>query len=167
MQHLERNTLRLRGSVILGLVMLTAGCGSPTEPPQGLLQSSQASYVVQSQSWGQEVRIGIILANHVGLPIEITNCQGSYPWVLERWDGVGWRYVWSPTIQACLSLPIVVEPGATFADTLVVRTYEAKGRFHLSAGRYRLGQVPIQPSGTWKTVSAEARTSNAFDLIAS
>ncbi len=56
--------------------------------------------------------------NRTGAPVYVVNCNGDVSPSLDRYDDDRWSLAWSPEMNGCLSLPIVIESGASYADTL-------------------------------------------------
>jgi len=114
----------LRIAASLAVISLSAGCdigAGPTltgGPPP--IRTDTLEYELQPSGVGLTLDIPYVYTNRTGRTVYIENCQGGFAMWLDRKVGDGWRTAWSPTLLLCLSQPIVIEDGATFADTLHV-----------------------------------------------
>ena len=64
----------------------------------------------------------------------VDNCNGAFPWGLERQDGDRWEGAWNAELDGCLSAPIVVAPGTSREFALAVGGGPGPA---LNAGTYR------------------------------
>ena len=114
--------------------------------------------------------------NDARRPVCVVNCNGLAPPGLEKRVEGEWVRAWGADVPSCLSDPIIIHGGSTFADTLrVVGAHPAnpnRASFHVAelAGLYRLVWENVlwtydaesYPFG--ESLSLPARTSNAFTL---
>lgn len=81
-------------------------------------QTDALKYHVTVTSHLYEATIGFTFTNPTQAPAYFVNCNGATSFWLEKWTGRGWKPVWVPAIQLCLSPPIVVQPGGTYSRTI-------------------------------------------------
>jgi hypothetical protein len=127
---------------------------------------------------GWATAIDFTFTNPLAETIYVVNCRGGLAMELQRWDGAAWRTVWSPVLQMCLSPPIEIGAGETFAATLPVWGSEP-GRNHMPEfattrldGTYRLkwGNLVLRWRGDYvdgafgDPVPEEVRVSDRFEL---
>jgi hypothetical protein len=142
------------------------------------MRTSAAVYQLQSHPHGFVVKIPYTYTNRSGAPLYLTNCNGDVSPGLE-WESDGkWTPVWYPTMNECLSPPVVIKPGESYSDTLglVIQEYQKEiypeVRRSGSTRRYRLiwhqalasfdaNARPFGPS-----VPIDQRVSNPFQLKA-
>ncbi len=132
-----------------------AACGSVTQPPEdpgALIQTNSASYVLVSEEGWVTADIAYTFHNRTGGTVYLVNCLGGFALRLERWEGGSWRSVWSPALSACLSDPIVIEPGLVFSDALSV-----VGALPATSGFPQFDAAP--PDGTYRIVWEAALSS--------
>jgi len=65
-----------------------------------------------------EVQIPYSFTNRTGSKVYLENCRGSFSIFLQTKEDGEWSYTWSPVLPACLSPPIVIEPGEVYATIL-------------------------------------------------
>ncbi len=170
----------IRVCVIAATSLLIAqACESPTSVTSPLIETGQRSYTLIPSNDGLATAIDYVFTNRTGGAVYIPNCNGAFPITLERKDGGEWREVWAPVLFACLSPPIVVEPGASFSDTLQVWGALPGASTPMQfdredpSGVYRMVWKDVvssydrdqYPFGT--EIAKEYRVSNAFDLVVS
>src|SRR5690606_5694753 len=112
----------------LALAVLVAGCASVLEPPERdedrPLQTDRLTYEIRRENDELRAEIPFTYTNRTGKTVFVVNCQGYAPPVLERLVGGEWRPAWAAVTMSCLSPPIVIEPGETYKETLVVYAAE-------------------------------------------
>jgi hypothetical protein len=98
------------------------GCGDTLGPPErdltAPIQTDETSYSLRDDWVGLAAEIPLRWENQTANTLYIVNCRGALAPVLEKRVGWRWEVFWTPTLQACLSPPIVIEPGAVLVDTL-------------------------------------------------
>jgi hypothetical protein len=104
------------------------------------------------------------------------NCNGATSMALEKKEPDGWRVVWAPLINGCLSPPIIIAPGALLEDTLALwgaqpgRNIGPEFTDTAFGGSYRLiwwnlvFHYDPDRSGFGDTVPTKHRTSNELEL---
>jgi len=86
--------------------------------PTPLLQTEALSYLLERTELGYRATIPWTFRNETGAPVYLEHCDGDVRPLLEMdRDGL-WFPAWEPYRDACASPPIVIQPGATWADTL-------------------------------------------------
>ena len=108
-------------SIIVILALTLPACESSTglaRDDSRPIQTEALAYELRPDGPGFGVDIPYVFTNRTGSPVYIVNCNGGFALHLERRDGVTWHSVWGPAINGCISAPIVIQPNATFADTL-------------------------------------------------
>lgn len=101
-------------------VVVASACDTGTGPPADgelLLRTDSDSYVLQSDAFGLGVDIPYAFENRTGGAVYLVNCNGAFAYRLERWEDGGWSFAWGPVLPECLSPPIVIAHGTSFADT--------------------------------------------------
>ncbi len=110
-----------------GLAALTATCifslGCDTldwlgPEDERLIQTEELEYQLTPDWVGLSVEIPYTFTNSTGRRVYLPNCNGSFGIRLIREQDGEWITAWAPIRPACASPPIVIEPGATFANTL-------------------------------------------------
>jgi hypothetical protein len=152
MRNPGQNSTELRCIALLVALMSLNGCDSPTAVQTPLLQTDAPSYTLVRSANGFETEIRYVFTNRTGGAVYLVNCQGSYGLLLERYDGEKWKPAWSPVIPACLSLPIVIARGETFAASLRVWGARPGQSAHPQFDR-------ADPSGTYRIVWTDALSS--------
>ena len=171
---------------LLALLLHLTGCDSPTvtlseerlpptEVADPLIQTDARSYELTVGPDWYSVNVPYTFDNRTGGAVYLVNCQGGFRQNLQRWDGKQWVDAWSPVLLACLSEPIVIAAGASFADALAVWGGAPSSNF---SPRFE----PEYPSGTYRVVwhdalstyqdrvpfgepiPLDARVSNTFEL---
>lgn len=105
-------------------LVLFVGCDSglgPFEPDNPLIQTDAQEYELEltGEEW-LSAEIPYTFENRTGGTVYIPNCQGGFSLRLDRLEGFDWEPAWAPTLLACLSSPIVIEPGESFSQNLNV-----------------------------------------------
>lgn len=110
----------------LGLMMaLAVGCNDGPVSPGGpttiardttaLFQTDSLVYALVHRAGAYNMQVDAILTNRTSGSIYISNCAGATGIYLQKRTSAGWEIVRSPILPACLSPPIVVATGATYA----------------------------------------------------
>lgn len=105
---------------VAAIALVVQACDSPTSAGPGLIQTGQVSYTLVASGDGLEAKIDYVFTNLTEGRVYLVNCNGGFALALERQDGDAWKQVWAPLLLGCLSAPIVIERGATLADTIRV-----------------------------------------------
>jgi hypothetical protein len=109
---------------LLAAVVFCAACDQPFDLESfddALMRTEASAYTLRSSSRGLEVAIAYRYENRTGGRVYLVNCNGYVAPVVERKVGDGeWELAWAAPENACLSPPVVIEPGAIFRDTLLV-----------------------------------------------
>ena len=107
--------------VIGGVLVLASIACTPTRnairPP---IQTDRDHYVLAPGPIGEEATIIATFSAPKDTAVYILHCNGAIMWGLQRLVDERWIDVWGATTNGCLSAPIVVPPGGSFTDTLVV-----------------------------------------------
>lgn len=164
----------------LALAVLVAGCASVLEPPERdedrPLQTDRLTYEIRRENDELRAEIPFTYTNRTGNTVFVVNCQGYAPPVLEKLVDGEWQLAWAAVTMSCLSPPIVIEPGETYKETLVVYAAEPGTRkaptFEVAEieGIYRLvwhGLVHDYDQNRadfGEPLPLEERTSNSFVL---
>lgn len=172
--------LRNQTRIILPLVLLLGACTNMLEPPlreeAAPLQTDRLEYEVRRADGQLSVAIPFTYRNETGRTVYVVNCKRQVPPSLEKYVGGEWVHAWSPVVLDCLGPPIVIEPGATYADSLRVMAWKQGGnaypQFEVAEveGIYRLVWGPLvhdyddRRQGFGEPVPLEERVSNAFLL---
>jgi hypothetical protein len=82
----------------------------PTAP----FQTDQLHYTLVATPDGLEGEIPFVFTNPTKSPVYIVNCNGFTELIMEKWTGEQWVKAWEPAMEACLSEPIVVQPGQAY-----------------------------------------------------
>ncbi|MGH7752667.1 MAG: hypothetical protein ACREN5_07610 [Gemmatimonadales bacterium] len=160
---------------LLPLLALLA-CSEPVSPRPAAFETDAPAYTLATTAIGYEGSIGFVFTNPNAGPAYIVNCQGATSLHLEKRVGTAWRVAWAPAINACLSAPIVVAPGAQYRG--VVRIIDCSFRTNCAprfavpdiAGQYRLVWTAVLSSYDDRRypfgglLPLEQRISNAFRI---
>lgn len=145
--------------------------------PAPLLQTDTLVYALVRSEAGYSTRIAYTFRNETGEAVVLPNCDGDTRPMLQKERGGGWFDAWEPFRDRCVSPPVVIGPGETFADTLNVFGAPPGSNvlpafvFPEVEGVYRLFWVQARPAadsaGTpdeSRRLAMEQRVSNAFVL---
>lgn len=114
----------MRKIPILTMAMLLVSCDLPLESDAiesgGPLQTDRSEYELRRTDQRLEVEIPFTYTNVTGETVFVVHCDGIAPPSLEKRVDDRWVHAWSAVVPQCLSEPIEIGPGATYADTLVV-----------------------------------------------
>lgn len=130
----------------------TPAPAKPPVVPDMPIRTDRSSYVVTNGKQGPEATVVATLRAPADQTLYILNCNGATGLTMQRKKGDEWVYAWVISMAACMSPPIVVQPGG-----------EHTGRLYLHE---RAGAVP-EPvggrleSGTYRVVWTGVLT--AFD----
>jgi hypothetical protein len=162
--------------------LLVAGCESPSEVPdpdgEPLMRTEASVYRLAERGVLLEVDIPFVYENRTGGAVYLVNCNGFVPPYLERKVDGKWRLEWGPGENGCLSPPVIIAAGQSYADTLGVhapvfgsnaqpqfRGPDIDGIYRLRWDRALSSFDPNrQPFG--RELPLELRVSNTFELKA-
>ncbi|MEX2467273.1 MAG: hypothetical protein WD995_10205 [Gemmatimonadota bacterium] len=105
------------------LLVAMAGCGSVPDverDPVPLTQTLELRYPVERHDIGYSAQVSYTFRNGTDAAIRLADCVDDVRPLLQlRRDG-RWVDAWHPRLTPCDGPPLVVEPGASFGDTLNV-----------------------------------------------
>ena len=104
-------------------VIDSGSVGADVPPASGdgaPMRTSASAYQLRSDSPGLVTEIPYRFTNRSGAPIYLTNCNGDVSPALQRERGGKWEDAWWPTMNECLSPPVVIPAGGSYADTLTL-----------------------------------------------
>lgn len=85
-----------------------------------MTQTTDLQYPIERHDFGYSAKIPYVFRNETGAALRLAECAGdARPLLQVRRDGV-WVDAWHPLAVRCEDPPLVVEPGASFSDTLTV-----------------------------------------------
>jgi hypothetical protein len=87
------------------------------EPP---LQTDALRYELVRDDVGDRTTIAYTFLNGTEEAVVVPNCGGDTRPMLQKRRNGRWFDAWSPFRDACLSPPVVIAPGASYADTFAV-----------------------------------------------
>lgn len=177
-----RESRRIRPHACAILMLMLAGCSSPSAPrptnelANPAIVTDSSAYTLTSQDGGVGVTIPYVFTNQTGGPVYVENCNGEFSQVLQRWSGSAWVTAWSPALLDCQSAPIVINAGESFSTQLRVwgapqgsttgpqwDVADPSGWYRLVWGdvlsSYDLNAVP-----EGKLIPLDVRESNSFEL---
>lgn len=141
--------------------------------PEGDFRTDRLRYTLRATRQGLEVSIPFTYTNHTGSRIHVINCNRIAPPHLEKWVGDAWVFAWGAATPDCISLPIPIPEGATYADTLPVfhGFGEVQPKFETTLdGVYRLVWTAIRWNNDGSlfsvgdTLPLALRVSNSFRI---
>lgn len=88
--------------------------------PRAPVQTDRARYAMQEGPYGPETTIVSTFTAPATHDVYIMNCNGAFSVGLQRPEGDGWKHVWAPGMNACMSAPIVIRAGESHQATIVV-----------------------------------------------
>lgn len=91
-----------------------------TRDSQAPIQTDSLLYSLKPQDRGWATRIPFEYRNPTSDTIYVVNCNRIVGMDLEQHIGSEWQAIWHPVMPACLSPPIVIAPGAIYADTITI-----------------------------------------------
>ncbi len=121
----SRQISRIPKTTVLVVAIALTGCG---DSPVGLerdieapIQTDGLEYELQDNAgYTWDVAIPLRYTNNTGRTIYVPNCNRTIVTWLEKEDAGEWVFAWGGVTAACQSPVIVVEPAATYDDTLHV-----------------------------------------------
>lgn len=141
------------------------------------IQTNDLEYELTPDWIGLSVDIPYTYTNRTGRRVYVVNCNGSFGIRLIREQDGAWITAWAPVLNLCLSPPIVIEPNATFTDTLFAwgappDSTHYGPNFDLAdpSGTYRiewsraLSSFATNVRGFGELIPIKARISNSFTL---
>lgn len=128
------------GAILMGCDTLAGP--SESDPP---LQTDRPEYTLHRADGALTTEIPFTYTNTTGHAVFVVNCNQSAPPTLEKRIEGRWETAWTPIVLLCLSLPIVIEPGETYADTLRVNGADPASDMY---PRFRVEEV----EGTYRLV---------------
>ncbi len=142
------------------LAVLTFACAprpTPAPPPAAAITTDLTRYVLRPAVYGHVASIVARFTAPADTAVFILHCNGAISWGLQRLVDGRWENAWVATTNGCLSAPIQVTGGGTYADTL-----ELISRTDMPPNP---GTVQAEvPPGTYRVVWFGVLT--AFDLDA-
>ena len=111
----------MRNTLLLLAVLALAGCDLSTGPEvsgEPAIRTDRTAYDLEAGTVGWRAEIPYVFTNRSGAPVSLANCNGGVALRLDRWQDGGWVEAWSPALPLCLSIPVRLEPGETFQDTV-------------------------------------------------
>jgi hypothetical protein len=173
---------------LAALLTLGAACSDSVMDPKrsrtiaaqdsaALFQTDAPAYTFTATGLGTEGRIRATLVNRTGRTLYFVNCNGATSLSIQRLDGEGWTWFWSPVLLDCLSPPITVPAGGTYTFDIRVHAGKAGSNQHpqfagpLRTGRYRViwhdAYFSYQSRLPWgEPVPESQRVSNSFVIVA-
>lgn len=91
-----------------------------TRESQAPIQTDSLIYTLNRQDPGWVTHIPFEYRNPTSDTIYVVNCNRTIGMNLEQRIGSEWQVIWNPVLPTCLSDPIVIAPGAVYADTLMI-----------------------------------------------
>jgi hypothetical protein len=107
------------GPVAAGDAAQDAGAALARETA-ALFQTDSLTYTLLAGSDGYSGEIGVRFTNRTGGTVYFVNCNGATSVSLEKRVDGEWQEVWLPALPECLSPPITVPPGRTYATRIHV-----------------------------------------------
>lgn len=149
---------------------------SAPDPDSAPILTERTSYTLERSASGWEGEIGFEYTNPTDRTISLLNCNEQFGLLLEIWQDDDWVTAWGPALPECLSPPIDIPPGESYATTLRVfggfprNNVYPKFRVEPIDGDYRI----VITSAYWdydhdgpswgEEPSLEHRVSNTFEL---
>ncbi len=131
------------------LWLASLACSDPGSPQHPAFQTDASAYVLAATAIGYDGTIGFVFTNPNATPAYIVNCQGATSLRLEKRVGPAWVAAWTPAVNACLSPPIVVLPGAEYRG--VVRVLDCS--FLSNCGpKFAVADIPGEYRLVWNSV---------------
>lgn len=171
---ISRSILRL--ALLLSIAACEGGLLSPetSDPP---IRTSADEYLLEATSIGWQTEIAFVYANRSDRPYYLSNCGGSYFYVLEKLVEGRWVVSWRPILPLCRSPVIRIDAGRVLADTVGVFGGFPGSNFHPQfqtsdpQGIYRivveaLGSYDEDARPVGRLLRREQRVSNEFRLVA-
>lgn len=169
---------RLRLPLLAPSIFLACSPAPSVErDPTPLLQTDEVAYALIEDETGFRTAIAYRYRNETGGPVYLSPCDGAVRPLLEMDRGGIWFPAWEPFVTGCEGEPVLVQPGAAYGDTLLVRGAPPDSNllpvfvFPEIEGVYRL-VLPRAYASHAEATSAdgellplEQRVSNAFVLL--
>jgi hypothetical protein len=162
-------------ALVLGLAACEGGLFAPesSEPP---IRTGSEEYLLETTSIGWQTEISFVYANRSDGPYYLSNCGGSYFYVLEKLVEGRWVVSWGPILPLCRSPVIRIDAGATLADTVGVfggfpgSNFQPQFQMADPQGIYRivveaLGSYDEDARPVGQRIRREQRVSNEFRLV--
>ena len=108
------------------MVASTVGCEStiPAVVEDTALVTDGTSFRLDKENWRGHVwyrtEIPYSFTNRTGSKVYLLNCRGDFDIRVQVEEAGYWTHFWSPVLRACLSPPIVIEPGEVYETTVDV-----------------------------------------------
>jgi hypothetical protein len=83
-----------------------------------LLKTDREEYLLQQDGSGYSVTIGYAYTNRTGGPVYLSNCNGDVSPAVQRLEGGEWQVAWSPVMNECLSLPVVIPDSGAYRNSV-------------------------------------------------
>ena len=142
--------------------LLLAGCellGGTTQGTQTgehPIQTDVELYVLEPDGSVLRGAIPYVFTNPTDGAVYLVNCRGDFLAVLERREGGRWMYAYGNPQRDCLSPPIVISAGETYADTLLI--------FASPHGSNMAPQFDrADPTGSYRLVLGDEYALTSFD----
>jgi hypothetical protein len=84
------------------------------------IRTDKTEYTLARDDRGWDTRIPFRFTNLAADTAYAVNCNGATSIALEKKESTGWRVVWAPITNGCLSAPITIPPGKTFDDSVAL-----------------------------------------------
>lgn len=145
----------------LAIALMLAACAreeapapKPAAPPapkparvvsNAPVQTDRTHYKMQEGPYGPEAVIETTFTAPADQDVYIVNCNGQHGLGLQRRNGEQWETAWVISMNACMSMPIIVRAGQKYSGTIVA----ASGADAAVSSRATERDVP---SGTYRVV---------------
>ena len=116
----------MRSILITAIALSVLGCHDTSTAPSltppdrdtgALFQTDSLSYtLVDVGAW--QANIGIQFTNKTAATTYFANCNGYSALHLEKFVDAAWKHAWLAIIPSCASLPVAVEPNATYSPRI-------------------------------------------------
>lgn len=136
-----------------------------TESGEAPIQTDRLQYVLTETDAGWSAEIGYAFTNRTGRAVTVAHCAGAYSLKLQQRRAGGWVDAWPPLLPLCLSVPVVIEPGADRAGTVWFIARPNDFEVDRVAGVYRIVWTGVFFDSSGGEVPLWARVSNAFELV--
>jgi hypothetical protein len=139
--------------------------------------TDRSAYRLEEGPYGPETRIVTTFRAPADRPVYLENCNGAINVGLQRLEGSEWVYAWSVEMNACLSEAIVMQPGESRTETIVVASgvdavvSSRRTETKVGAGTYRVIWLGVytsydirKPPPYGVPLSVEQRVSAPFPI---
>jgi hypothetical protein len=114
--------------VSYAVVLIFAACdreaaraGAHTDSASSVpIRTDTTEYFLGRDARGWGTRIPFRFTNLAADTAYAVNCNRATSIALEKKESTGWRVVWAPITNGCLSAPITIPPGKTFDDSVAL-----------------------------------------------